>query len=147
MIKRLLGAAFRRADGNLLTARLGHLETEVMEIVWGGTEFAVKDVQVLLARPVAYTTVMTTLDRLFKKRYVLRRREGRAFVYTAALAKHEFEVNVTSGLLKDLLSGSNAATPLLSNLVDAVADQDNRLLDELERLVRDKRQRLRRGQS
>ena len=42
-----------------------------------------------------------------------------------------------------LESGSNAARPFLSNLVDAVGDKDNELLDELERLVRDKRERLR----
>ena len=129
----------------MLTGRLGHLETAVMEIVWRGAAVAVKDVQALLARPVAYTTVMTTLDRLYKKGYVQRRREGRAFVYTASLAKHELEVNVTSGLLKDLLAGGSA-TPVLSNLVDAVADRDSNLLEELERLIRDKRQRLKRGQ-
>ena len=132
-------------EGGVLAGRLGHLETAVMEIVWRSADVAVKDVQALLARPVAYTTVMTTLDRLYKKGYVLRRREGRAFVYTASLAKHELEVNVTSGLLKDLLAGGSA-TPVLSNLVDAVADGDNNLLEELERLIRDKRQRLKRGQ-
>jgi predicted transcriptional regulator len=145
MMKRVFNAGFWRGEGGVLTGRLGHLETAVMEIVWRGADVAVKDVQALLARPVAYTTVMTTLDRLFKKGYVQRRREGRAFVYTASLAKHELEVNVTSGLLKDLLAGGSA-TPVLSNLVDAVADGDNNLLEELERLIRDKRQRLKQGQ-
>jgi predicted transcriptional regulator len=144
MIK-LFGKGAWLGEGNLLTARLGHLESEVMEIVWHGNEFAVRDVQGLLARSVAYTTVMTTLDRLFKKGYVQRRRAGRAFLYSAALPKRELEVSVTSGLLKDLLSGCEA-TPVLSNLVDAVADRDKGLLDELERLVRDKRQRLKRGE-
>jgi predicted transcriptional regulator len=147
VIKRLfgVGASFWRGEAASLTTRLGHLETEVMEIVWRGGELAVRDVQGQLARSVAYTTVMTTLDRLFKKGYARRRRQGRAYVYTAAFAKHELEVHVTSGLLKDLLAGGAAATPVLSNLVDAVADRDGRLLDELERLVRDKRQRLKRG--
>ena len=129
----------------MLTGRLGPLETDVMEIVWRGSDVVVKDVQALLARPVAYTTVMTTLDRLYKKGYVRRRREGRAFVYSAALAKHDLEVNVTNGLLKDLIAGGSA-TPVLSNLVDAVADGNNGLLEELERLIRDKRQKLKRGQ-
>jgi predicted transcriptional regulator len=145
MMKRLLGAGFWRGEGNVLTGRLGPLETDVMEIVWRSSDVVVKDVQALLARPVAYTTVMTTLDRLYKKGYVHRRREGRAFVYSAALAKHELEVNVTNGLLKDLIAGGSA-TPVLSNLVDAVADGDNGLLEELERLIRDKRQKLKRGQ-
>jgi predicted transcriptional regulator len=87
---------------------------------------------------------MTTLDRLFKKGLVLRRREGRAFVYTAALKRHELEATMTTGLLNGMLSnGSNAARPFLSNLVDVVGDCDNELLDELERLVKSKRERKR----
>jgi len=102
-----------------------------------------------LTRTVAYTTVMTTLDRLFKKGFVNRRREGRAFLYTPAYARHELQSTVTTGLLTDLLAGSStaAATPVLSNLVDVVADQDDKLLDELERLVRDKRARIRKAQT
>src|SRR5918996_750661 len=123
----------------------GHLEAEVMEVLWRGADLAVRDVQAQLTRTVAYTTVMTTLDRLFKKGFVNRRREGRAFRYTPAYARHELQATVTTSLLTDLLAGSSpaAATPVLSNLVDLVADQDDRLLEELERLVRDKRARVR----
>ena len=47
---------------------------------------------------------------------------------------------MTTGLLNGMLAGgSNAARPFLSNLVDVVGDTDDALLDELERLVRDKR--------
>ena len=119
-----------------------------MDVLWrNADDLAVRDVQAQLTRTVAYTTVMTTLDRLFKKGFVNRRREGRAFLYAAAYARHELRATVTTGLLTDLLSGSSAAaTPVLSNLVDAVADRDDRLLDELERLVRDKRARIRKEQ-
>ena len=133
----------RRSPG----APFGRLEAEVMEVIWRGADLAVRDVQTQLTRTVAYTTVMTTLDRLFKKGFVNRRREGRAFLYTAAFARQELQATVTAGLLTDLLAGTSAAaTPVLSNLVDVVADQDDRLLDELERLVRDKRARIRKEQ-
>ncbi len=117
-----------------------------MDVLWRGADLAVRDVQAQLARPVAYTTVMTTLDRLFKKGFVRRRREGRAFLYTATYARHELHATVSSGLLGHLLDASAAATPLLSNLVDMVADRDDRLLDELERLVQEKRERMRKEQ-
>ena len=117
-----------------------------MQVLWRGGNLAVRDVQRALARPIAYTTVMTTLDRLYKKGFVGRRREGRGFRYTAAFGPHEVQAAMTSGLLRDLLAGgADGATPVLSNLVDAVADRDDRLLDELERLVRDKRARLRKA--
>ena len=84
-----------------------------------------------------------TLDRLYKKGLVHRNRDGRAFVYIAALERHELEATMTTGLVNGMLAGGPGATrPFLSNLVDAVGDSDNGLLDELERLVRDKRERL-----
>lgn len=118
-----------------------------MGVLWEGGELAVREVQARLGRVVAYTTVMTTLDRLFKKGFVERRREGRAFHYTARYARHEIEAQLTSGLVGDLLAEGSPAHPLLSNLVDAVASRDDRLLDDLERLVRDKREQLKREQS
>jgi predicted transcriptional regulator len=127
-----------------LRAALGRLERAVMDTVWAGGDYSVRDVQTALGRPVAYTTVMTTLDRLYKKGLVGRRREGRAFVYSAALERHEIEASMTAGLLDGVLAGGpGAARPFLSNLVDAVGDSNDDLLDELERLVRDKRETLR----
>jgi predicted transcriptional regulator len=107
-------------------ASLGVLEREVMEAVWTAGEVTVRDTQSLLPRRVAYTTVMTTLDRLFKKGLVVRSRAGKAFVYRASRTRQE------------------ADTAILSNLVDAVGSQDGAadLLDALEQMVREKRRRL-----
>lgn len=134
-----------RATRHPLRTALGRLETEVMRVLWADGERAVRGVQGRLARRIAYTTVMTTLDRLFKKGFVTRRLEGRAFLYTAAVAQHEIEATLTTGLVGELLT-SSAAAPLLSNLVDVVGDRDDSLLDELERLVREKKARLKRQQ-
>jgi predicted transcriptional regulator len=132
-----------RGTRDPLGSALGPLERAVMDIVWQGGEFSVHAVQHLLEKEAAYTTVMTTLDRLFKKGLVLRRRQGRAFIYTPALERHELEATMTTGLLDGMLSGGPGATrPFLSNLVEAVGDTHDELLDELERLVREKRERL-----
>jgi predicted transcriptional regulator len=88
---------------------------------------------------------MTTLDRLFKKGLVVRHREGRAFVYAPARSREEMSATFTGGLLRGLLSnGPDTARPFLSNLVDAVGEEDSTLLDELERLVKDKQSQTRR---
>ena len=132
-----------RAANDPLRAVLGNLEREVMEVVWSDGENTVRRVQAALPRPVAYTTVMTTLDRLFKKGFVTRTRSGRAFVYCAAQTREQTKAAVASGMVSGLLS-SDAAVPILSNLVDAVGSQDGaaQLLDALEEMVRDKRRRL-----
>jgi predicted transcriptional regulator len=105
---------------------LGVLEREVMDAVWTAGEVTVRDARSRLPRRVAYTTVMTTLDRLFKKGLVERRRAGKAFVYRAAKTRHE------------------AREAILSNLVDALDSHEEAedLLDALEQLVRDKKRRL-----
>jgi predicted transcriptional regulator len=122
-----------------LRAALGHLERDVMEVIWRVDTATVRDVQERLPRTAAYTTVMTTLDRLFKKGFVERVRQGRAFVYRAAHSREQVETAVTAGLLTGFLGESRRALPLLSNLVDAVAEQDETLLDELDALIREKR--------
>jgi predicted transcriptional regulator len=132
-----------RAASDPLRAALGNLEREVMEVVWSGDERTVRDVQAALPRLVAYTTVMTTLDRLFKKGFVGRTRVGKAFVYRAVQTREQTEAAVASGMVSGLLS-AGMRVPILSNLVDAVGSQNDgaALLDTLEEMVRDKRRRL-----
>lgn len=132
-----------RESNDPLGAALGNLEREVMDVVWGSDETTVKEVQSALTRPVAYTTVMTTLDRLFKKGFVARTRAGRAFVYQALRTREETEAAVANGIISGLFAGASAR-PILSNLVDAVGSQDGGadLLDALEEMVREKRRRL-----
>ena len=128
-----------------LRAAFGHLEREVMEVIWRGEPVNVRRVQSQLSRAVAYTTVMTTLDRLFKKGFVQRERQGRAFVYTAAHSREQVQAAVAAGLLTGFLQqGNGGVRPLLSNLVDVVAERDDDLLDELEALVRKKLRSVRR---
>ena len=123
-----------------LGTALGRLERQVMEAVWAGGRGSVRDVQARLPRTSAYTTVMTTLDRLYKKGLLERERECRAFVYRAAFSREQVEAALASGLLRGLLDGSaGRARPVLSQLVDVIGERDAALLDELQELVREKR--------
>ena len=70
---------------------LGHLELTVMEILWAHGESNVHDVVERMGRPLAYTTVMTTLDRLFKKQLLVRRKWERAFLYAPRWTRPEWE--------------------------------------------------------
>ena len=116
-----------------------------MEILWLDGNLAVRDVQARLARPAAYTTVMTTLDRLYKKGVLGRVQEGRAFLYTPAATREQLRASIASRVLTGLLQArGDAAVPILSNLVDTVGAQDggDDLLRRLEEMVRDKRRTL-----
>jgi predicted transcriptional regulator len=129
-----------KSSQEILESSLGALERDVMAVVWEHGEINVRDVCTRLGSTVAYTTVMTTMDRLFKKRLLSRRKVGRAFVYQAVATRKELEGAVASELVQSLLQRPGGEPlPILSSLVDAVSDRDRALLDDLERLIRQKR--------
>jgi len=132
-----------RTPREMLRAGLGPLERQVIEIVWTNDEVTVRDVYARFDGKVAYTTVMTTLDRLFRKGLLARTKRARAFVYSASASREQLDHLVASDVVSGLLAGEwSAPLPFLSNLVDAVGESDRALLDELERLVRSKRREL-----
>lgn len=134
----------RGSAGGALGTLFGALELRVLEALWRLGEASVADVQARLGRRLAYTTVMTTLDRLHKKGALERRKLGRAFVYRPLYSRDQIEHGVLARLLGGLLDGATGrAEPVLSSLVDAVGETDRELLDALERLVRRKRRSLR----
>ena len=72
-----------------VVAALGSLEQKTLEEVWKKGEVSVRDVLASFGDAVAYTTIMTTLDRLYKKGYLTRRKVERAFLYTAKHTRDE----------------------------------------------------------
>jgi predicted transcriptional regulator len=61
------------------------LELACMKVLWQMGSATVAEVRAQLPRPLAYTTVMTVLDRMAAKGLVARRKHGRAYKYSAAL--------------------------------------------------------------
>jgi predicted transcriptional regulator len=122
---------------------LGELECAVLEEVWSVGEVTVHDVLARLHRPLAYTTIMTTLDRLYRKGLLVRLKKGRAFVYRAACTKKE----VQRVIARELVNGI-AADPmhskdyLLSFLIESVEPKDAAVLAKLESEIREKRRQL-----
>jgi predicted transcriptional regulator len=126
-------------------AALGPLELELMQILWSCGESNVRDVACRLDRPLAYTTVMTTLDRLYKKGFLERRMPHRAFVYSPKFSQEEWERQRAESVVAGWLAGSRPSRELLfSSFLDAIGQHDVKLLDELEKKIRTKRREMRR---
>jgi predicted transcriptional regulator len=123
---------------------LGPLETRLLELLWTQRSPATVG-HIRRALPaLAYTTIMTTLDRLYRKGLLLRDKDGRAFAYAPRYTRAELLSEVISGHIADLLGAAEEGTVLLSTLVRAVGRADVALLDELDALVQAERRRLRR---
>ena len=116
----------------------GALELRVMEALWRREGPAsVRDL-VDQFDGTAYTTLMTTLDRLHRKGVLEREKAGRAFLYRPRHTREQLESGMAASAIESLLR-AGGAEPVLSHFVDEVSRHDERLLDELERLVREKR--------
>ena len=114
-----------------------------MEILWARGESNVREVVDRLGRPLAYTTVMTTLDRLFKKGLLVRRKADRAFFYSPSLNRTEWDQKRAGDFVADFLSANEPSRDLLiSCLVEAVGRHDEALLDELEKKIKLRRKDL-----
>jgi predicted transcriptional regulator len=133
----------RSSDPTRPGAFLGPLEWRVLEALWSRSQpAAVRDL--IGGFPdTAYTTLMTTLDRLHRKNVLFREKQGRAFMYRPRLTRAEFESARAADAFRHAVEKTGGSlAPLVSCLIDAVGDRDRELLDELELLVAARRHEL-----
>jgi predicted transcriptional regulator len=124
-------------------AKLGPLEQQMLSALWKRGSATVRELLDAGDIKLAYTTVMTTLDRLYKKQLLNRAAEGRAFRYSPRYTEEELEKAAVGETIRQLLrSGAGASLPL-SYFVEAVSEHDASLLDDLQRVLDQKRRDIR----
>jgi predicted transcriptional regulator len=124
--------------------QLGPLEQRMLEALWARGNGTVRELIEGGCSDLAYTTVMTTLDRLFKKGFLLRSEEGRAFRYVPRLSREELHRESAGHAFRQLLDATPASSLPLSFLVEILGERDAQLLDDLQKLVERKRRELER---
>ena len=133
----------RQKDAPESLEQLGSLESQLMERIWARGEISVRDLHAELESRLAYTTIMTTLDRLFKKGLLNRRKVGKAFFYDAKLTENEYHERLTQHFFGMVMHDGKHRAIVLSGFVDAVSGTDQEMLEKLEELVKAKRRALR----
>jgi predicted transcriptional regulator len=130
---------------SFLGARVGPLEERVLTVLWRRGSSTVQEVIDYGDIERAYTTVMTTLDRMYRKRLVERvvGPGSRAFRYTPRLTQAEWERTVAVETITQVLRLGAPSSRPLSYLVEAITEHDAGLLEELQRLVDEKRGEMR----
>ncbi|MDQ1387077.1 MAG: hypothetical protein QOF56_531 [Acidobacteriaceae bacterium] len=122
--------------------QIGPLEERMLNGLWAEGSATVRELIEHGCGDLAYTTVMTTLDRLFKKGLLTRSEEGRAFRYAPRFSPEELHREVAGQALRQLLDASPASSLPLSFLVEILGERDVQLLDDLRELVERKRSEL-----
>lgn len=116
---------------------LGELEAAAMDVLWDAEEpLKVRDVLERLdtGKSLAYTTVMTVLDKLYHKDWVDRELHGKAFRYEPAFSREEAAVQA----LRDVLDSSGDPEGVLMHFVASGTPEE---ADALRQALRRKRPR------
>ena len=114
----------------------------MLDGLWARGSATVRELVERGCQDLAYTTVMTTLDRLFKKGLLTRSEDGRAFRYAPRFSREELHRQAASHAFRQLLDASPASSLPLSFLVEILGERDEQLLEDLRRLVDRKRREL-----
>lgn len=113
-----------------------------MDTVWSRrlASFAVGDVLAILEtqRDIAYTTVMTTVTRLYEKGLLERERDGKRYLYSPKLSREEF----LEATAREVLDGAIGSHQAMSMLAEKVSEASAGELDELEALIQRRREEL-----
>ena len=121
---------------------LGPLEARLLEALRQRGDATVRELLLEAGSGMAYTTVMTTLDRLYKKGLLDRTAEGRAFRYSPRHTQAEIQRAVAGEAIQQLFDSSQTSALPLSYLIEIVTERDSEILDELQSLIERKRREL-----
>ncbi len=118
---------------------LGELEMAVLEHLWSNGEFDAKDVHATLGRVrgISHNTIQSTLERLFKKKLLTRKKVSYAYVYQSAVARDELMGQMINDVVKTISKDNTDG--MLAAFVDIAARTDNAHLDKLEQLINEYR--------
>lgn len=110
---------------------LGDLEKPVMDVLWDRGEVTGREVfeEIGRGRALAFTTILTVLDRLLKKGLIQRTKQGKVFVYTPAMSRDAFVRQVSQEVLQGIMdiSASSAATSFVDILYKTSPEEIERL--------------------
>ena len=91
------------------------LELQILKILWGKSPQLVRDIRDELAklgRDIAHTSVITTLNTMVKKRIVIRKREGNAFLFSPRITREQVSRSVLGDIVNRVFDGSAKAVLL-----------------------------------
>jgi predicted transcriptional regulator len=114
------------------------LELQILKILWGQSPLAVREVREALAeagRPLAHTSVITTLNVMVKKKYLRRSMQGKACLFTPRIGRDEASQKMLGDVVNRVFDGSAKAVVLSLFDTGELNEQD---LQELRKLINQK---------
>jgi len=114
------------------------LELQILKILWERAPLLVRDVRESLAnagRDIAHTSVITTLNTMVDKRYLKRKKQGKAFLFEPRVSKPDVTERMLGDMVNRVFDGSPAAVVLSLFNVSEINSDD---LKELRKIINQK---------
>lgn len=124
---------------------LGELEKQVLQYLWSSPDADAKQVHAALAvkRESSPNTVQSALERLFKKGLLSRVKEGHAYLYRAQIDREHLIAKLIAGVAGDfMVQGESSLIAAFSSISNELDEAE---LDQLEQLIEQQRQQLKKG--
>src|SRR5690606_20440808 len=131
-----------KSASNVLNTNLGELELRVMEVLWKQPQLDARQVRESLEgiRTPSLSTVQSALERLYRKSWVDRSKQGHAYTYQPAISRGSLLGRMLGDVIQLLHDGRMET--ILSSFVQAAADLDETSLDSLERMIQARKQQI-----
>jgi len=95
----------------------GDLEAAIMDRIWSAEQpLLVRDVQQTLTPERAYNTVLTVVEILYRKGWLAREKDGRAYRYRATVSREDY----TANLMGEALAASNDRAATLRRFAERI---------------------------
>lgn len=126
------------AQSEGLQALFGELEAEVMEIIWNKGPLKGREIfeEMKRKREIAYTTVLTVLDRLSKKGFIKKSKGFRSTLFIPSISKEDFQKLVTRQLVRSAMNISDDLA--ISAFLDIFSKMEKEELEKLSRFIEEK---------
>jgi len=118
---------------------LGPRELDVLDQLWRHEELSARLLRERLTTDLSLNTVQSTLERLYQKGLVNRRKQGRAFIYNAAMSRSDIVSRVLGDLARDIGGGDLA--PIISGFAEFLAEDDAQMQQRLLQMIQAAEQR------
>ncbi len=121
-----------------LQAVFGELEAQILQILWERGALKGKEIHEEMGRKkkIAYTTVLTVLDRLSKKGFLKKRKEFHFTVFEPTISRQDFQTLVTRQLITSALNISEELA--ISAFLDIFSNLNPEELEKLSKFIEEK---------
>ncbi|GAA6169421.1 BlaI/MecI/CopY family transcriptional regulator [Sessilibacter corallicola] len=108
--------------------QLGERELEVMKICWQSNTLSAKEIlEQLSSDSLSLSSLQSTLERLHRKNLLLREKQGRFYVYSAAVSRREIITQLLGDITEQISDGDIA--PMISGFMDFIDQTDAKPLN------------------